>query len=412
MSNHLKSNLAYLLITAISILIILAGWLKGFSGSTLYVNSAELEQAVVESGEFSQKVNGYGSIEFVNKRYITALSSGVVENIALKSGAKVDKDSVLMTLINPQLESSLQQAVSNLHRAKTEARKTDLMQQRELLSQRSQLAKIESELELAQLKLEAQTPLVLTGVISRIEGEKAKLEVKQLTNRVKFENERLQKLSHVHAENLAILEDTISQSQREYELATKQLKQLVITAEITGVLQKISTSTGQNVNIGDELALVGDTTRMFASVKVPQSQIDLIQVGASAEIDTRNELLIGNVERIAPVVVNGAIEVDISLPRQSIASLKPMQSIDVTIFGKSRSGVSAVKRPDNVTQGAKVSVYKLLDSNNARLVEVRFGQISGDKIEILSGLSAGDKIIVSMPKMSERVDSLVIVPSS
>jgi hypothetical protein len=55
-----------------------------------------------------------------------------------------------------------------------------------------------------------------------------------------------------------------------------------------------------------------------------------------------------------------------------------------------------VKRPAGATQGETSSVFVLVD-NGRRLhrVAVQYGRASSDSIEVLTGVSAGDRIVVS-----------------
>ena len=404
-----KSFLAYGLITGASFLLLLSGWSMGFSGSRQYLNLSDVSIATVTTGEFSQKVTGYGVLQSKDQRLLTATSMGIVDEIRLRPGAEVASDSVILTIKNPELEVALQQSMTNLNSAKTELRKLQFEQRREQLSQESQLSKLMSESEMAQLLVEAQESLSETGVVSGIEVKKTRLQAKHLERQLLLEQERLEQLTEVHKEQVQIKEEEIEQALKAWLSAKQQLEQMVVRAGIDGILQRLPVNLGQSVAIGDELALVGSKDGLIAEIKVPQLQANLVRIGSTAEIDTRHGLVDGQVVRIDPVVENGAVKVDIQLPEQLSDAIRPMQTVDAIIFGQNRSNISSVQKPLGVSKDMSLDVFKLIANNTAQRIKVQFGQVSNNNIEVISGLRAGEKIIVSSPDIDADVEIVKLV---
>ncbi|MCS6261420.1 HlyD family efflux transporter periplasmic adaptor subunit [Shewanella baltica] len=354
----------------------------------------------VETGNFSIKINGYGTLQSVNKRLLTATSNAVIDEIILKAGAVVNADTVIMTLKNPELESLLRQAVAELQNSKTLKRKLILQQQRERLNNESSLSQLESESEIAMLQVEAERTLAKSGIIAGIQAKKNELTAKQLINRVKLEKSKLNKLISMQEEALSIQDDLITQSQDEFDVATLMINQLSVTAGIKGVIQRLPLNLGQSVAAGTELALIGSLSPLIAEIKVPQMQSHMISLGMAAEISTLNGQVMGEVIRVDPVVNDGAVQIDIELSTQTTLGIKPMQLVDATIFADVRQGVQYIKKPLGIKENTQVSLFKLAENNIANRVDVQFGKISGEQIEILSGLKAGDEVITSIHELS------------
>jgi multidrug resistance efflux pump len=302
---------------------------------------------------------------------------------------------VLLTLKNPELDNALQQAEATLQNSRTTKRKLMLEQQRELLEQASHLAELKADAEMANLQVEAEAPLATEGIISAMDIRRSRLKAAQLNERLTLEREKLSKLRDVHREHLSIQDEAIKQAEAEFNAAQYQHDQLIVRAGIKGVLQRQPISLGQSVNVGDELALVGSLSPLLAEIKVPQMQIQLVQHGAMADIDTRHGIVSGQVIRIDPVVADGAVSVDIKLPEDLSADIRPMQMVDAVIYGKSRGQVSFVNKPQGVAEDSRFTVFKLDNPHQASRVQVQFGKIAGNSIEVISGLQPGEKIIVS-----------------
>lgn len=393
--NWITSQRVYAGIVVLSSLLLFSGWRQGFASNSYFIETKSVSIAVVQRGEFSQKVTGYGSLLSQNQRLITASSVAIVDEIKLRPGAIVEADSVLLTLKNPELDNALQQAEATLQNSHTTRRKLMLEQQRELLDQASRLAELKADAEMANLQVEAEAPLANEGIISAMDMRRSRLKADQLNERLTLEREKLSKLRDVHKEHLSIQGEAIKQAEAEFSAAQYQHDQLIVRAGIKGVLQRQPISLGQSVNVGDELALVGSLSPLIAEIKVPQMQIQLVQHGAIADIDTRHGIVSGQVIRIDPVVADGAVSVDIKLPEALSADIRPMQMVDAVIYGKSRAQVNFVSKPQGATEDSRLAVFRLDAPHQANRVQVQFGKVAGNSIEVISGLQAGEKIIVS-----------------
>lgn len=408
MKIKINQKMVYRALIGISLVMLIAGWRLGYSDMET-LQRASVSVSKVETGDFSIQIAGYGSLQSVNKRLLTATSNAVVDEIILKAGAVVDVDTVIMTLKNPELESHFRQALAKLQNSKTQKRKIILQQQRELLDSESNLSELESESEIAMLQVEAERSLAKSGIISGIHAKKNELTAKQLIKRVKLEKSKLSKLIAMQNEALSIQDDFIAQSQAEFDVATMMVDQLSVTAGMKGVIQRLPLNLGQSVIAGTELALIGSLSPLIAEIKVPQMQSHMVMPNMKAEITTVHGQIIGEVVRVDPVVSEGAVQVDIELSTQTkVGVVKPMQLVDATIFAKVRQEVQFIKKPRGVKENSHISLFKLTDKQSAIRVDVQLGKVSGQQIEIISGLKVGDEVITSSHELSPETRQLTL----
>jgi len=391
----LSSKLVYQGLLGLSAMLLISGWQVGFQNSAPAIDKSTITIARVEHGDFSVKVDGYGQLQSINKRLITAINNAVVDEIKLKPGAVVDENTIILTLKNPELESKLRKALANLKSAKTQKRQLLLSQQRELINNESLISELEAQSEIAMLQVQAERSLAKSGIVSGISAKTNELEAKQLQKRIALEQAKLDKLKVMQAEAISIQDDLIIQAQDEFDVAKLMVEQLSVKAGLNGVIQRLPLDLGQSVTAGSELALIGSLSPLVAEVKIPQIQAHLIQMGMHAEVNTLNERITGNVVRVDPVINDGAVQVDIEVSADLSKSLKPMQQVDATIFANVKQDVSFITQPAGVSENSVANLFKLSQDNKAVLIEVQFGRISGQQIEVLSGLSPGDRIITS-----------------
>ena len=198
----------------------------------------------------------------------------------------------------------------------------------------------------------------------------------------------------------------IEQALDEYDVAKQKIAQLSVKAGMIGVIQRLPVKLGQSLAPGTELALVGSLSPLVAEVKVPQLQAHLVLAGMNAEIDSIHGQVAGQVVRVDPVVVDGAVQIDIQLGNEVNGSLKPMQLVDATIFASTQKGIKYIKTPAGISENMKVTLFKVTGDQKASRVEVKFGKVSGQLIQVLSGLDVGDEIIVSKVDVNREVKQI------
>ncbi|SFC48508.1 efflux RND transporter periplasmic adaptor subunit [Pseudoalteromonas denitrificans] len=402
------SRFVYRALFAASILMLITGWYLGYSNAIKYIAKDSVTIVKVETGDFSMKIEGYGTLQSLNKRLLTATSNAVVDEIKLKAGAAVNANTVIMTLKNSKLEGDLRQALAKLQNSKTQKRQAVLQQQREMLNNESSLSELESEAEISMLQVEAERTLAKSGIVSGISAKRNELRAKQLIKRVKLEKNKLVKLTAVHKEALSIQDDLIAQSQEEFDVAKYTFEQLSVKAGMKGIIQRASLNLGQSVATGTELALIGSLSPLVAEIKVPQLQAHMVIAGMSAEINTVNGQIKGRVIRVDPVVIEGAVQVDIQLVNSINEGVKPMQLVDAIIIADVKKGVHYIKTPTGVNENSSAFLFKLIDDNQASRVKVQFGKISGQLIQVLYGLQTGDQVITSKLEIEEDTKHIML----
>jgi HlyD family secretion protein len=165
---------------------------------------------------------------------------------------------------------------------------------------------------------------------------------------------------------------------------------------MAGILQVVPVEVGAQVTPGTNLARVADPTRLKASIEIAETQAKDVQIGQSAEIDTRNGLAEGKVFRVAPSVTNGTVTVDVELPGKLPQGARPDLSVDGVIELEHLDDVVYVGRPAFGQEHSTAGIF-LLDADGvyATRTQVQLGRSSVNTIEIVKGLQPGDRVILS-----------------
>jgi len=350
----------------------------------------------VKHGDLQVEIEGYGALRSDKQVLITSLTSATVQEIVLKPGALVTADSIIVQLANPELQQQVDSAVRELSQRKANLRQLILNQKREVLNESASFAEMEARYETAKVKLEAQSGLVKSGIVSVLDYKDSLVQEGQLNKRLKIHKQRTEALKLVNQEAISIQKEQIMQQQGQLDIAQNRLDRLTIKAGFDGVLQRLSVELGQSLSAGQEIALIGSVQDLIALVRVPQSKAQQIFIGQKAIIDTRRDKIIGTVARIDPVVVENTVEVEIALPEQLPASARPQLSVDAVIITDTLANITYMERPVNGKANSNTSLFRLDDTNNAaKRTPVKFGKEAGRYIEIIDGGNVNDIFIVS-----------------
>ena len=166
---------------------------------------------------------------------------------------------------------------------------------------------------------------------------------------------------------------------------------------------------GERVQVGDSIALVADQTSLFAELQVQEVRAREVTIGQKVLVDTRTTEMTGWVTRIDPAVIAGMVLVDVALQNELPTEARPELTVDGMIEISHIPDTLFVKRPVFAPKNTQVGLYKLTENQQfASKYQVKLGQSSVNNIQILSGLSAGDEVIISdMSSWQEHQEILI-----
>ncbi|HET6369925.1 MAG TPA: efflux RND transporter periplasmic adaptor subunit [Nitrospiria bacterium] len=294
-----------------------------------------------EVGDYREVVGTLSS-----KRTVT-LSSKIparILSIAVRAGDRVKRGEKLVVLDSEDLSARLAQAEANLRAA------------------RAQQTKANSDFERAQRLLKGD-------VISR------------------------QAYDQSEAAHLSSEAEVAAAEQRVKE-ARIALGEAALISPLDGVVIERSAEPGDLAVPGQPLLQLEDPARIRLEAAIPEGEAVDLSIGKvlQVRIDSLRLDLSGTVEEIVPVAdpTSRSFLVRLSLP--SHPGLKP------GIFGRVRlpkGQESLLLIPKKaVRQIGQLETVRVLEGKDVRVRQVLTGRTYGDEVEILSGLSDGDRLIV------------------
>ncbi|NLC61848.1 MAG: HlyD family efflux transporter periplasmic adaptor subunit [Gammaproteobacteria bacterium] len=360
------------------------------------VGAAEVWIGTAERGDMAREIRANGVLMPRDTRWISAGARATVQQIVVEPGARVEPDTVIIRMVNPELEARLEQARAALAGAEADvaAARTSLRSQ--LLDQQAALAQADAEWQMARVRAEANARAHASGVIATIELRQSEINEEQSGNRARIERERVEAFRQNMQAQIQASTARRDEAASALEIARQQLQAMEVRAGIDGILQQVEVEAGQQVEIGTALARVARPDDLIARLQVPEVLAKDLLLELPVTIDTRNGLAEGRVARIDPAVRNGSVAVDVVFEGELPPGARPDLSVEGRVLLGRLDDVVSIPRPPLAVPGAASSLFVLdAQGDAARRLPVRYGAASSDRIEVAEGLRNGDRAILS-----------------
>jgi HlyD family secretion protein len=159
------------------------------------------------------------------------------------------------------------------------------------------------------------------------------------------------------------------------------------------VLTWVLAQEGALVRRGDVIARIADLTSFRVDASVSDVHAGRVRTGMPVIVRFNDIDLPGTVSEVFPTVENGVLRFTAILAQPSHASLRPSLRTDVLVITDRKARTLRVKRgpfADNDVRQAFV-----VRGDRAVRVPIQVGLAGADDVELLSGVSEGDELIIS-----------------
>lgn len=296
-------------------------------------------------------VTASGKIEAENSANISTRMMGYVTSVKVKTGQKVSKGQLLATISSTDLQAKKAQAEAGVNQATAfyNSAKRDYDRFVVLFSQKSASQK------------------EMDDMTTHFEMAKAGLETAK-----QMKNEVMAQFSYTN-----------------------------ITAPFSGVVTGTFVKEGDMANPGMPIVSVEGESKLQAVVMVSESEISNIKNGMTTDVNIKSldKTVKGKVAEVSTSARNtgGQYIVKIDLDKTEnvlsgmfVNSVFPIEKQ----AGKTQNNLVLIPQEAVITQGQLKGIYVVNDDNTAILRWLRLGKTYGNDIEVLSGLTSGEKYVL------------------
>ncbi|HEU4745620.1 MAG TPA: efflux RND transporter periplasmic adaptor subunit [Anaerolineales bacterium] len=391
------SKRAIFLVSLVGILIISTAGYLGFSTTETPEPTPTPQTVSVMSCDVEQTVTAPGNLVNVNQADVQMPATGRLSAVNVRVGDSVRKGQVLAELdpvTTTQAQLNLLEAQEELE--KLQKRRTALDYPRAtddfIKDLRKQLkAAKQAVSELNDASRGAEDPMLRSQLLANLAT--AKENQKSLESKLNWYT------SNPTESEIIAADSELALAQAKHDAAKAVLESLQIKSPITGIVLEVGAEAGQTYQAETALFQIGDPKALEVVANVTEEDYPIISVGQAVEVyfDARPEVTVqGEIDRIIPKRIEG------DRPRYNIYitlnevpdGLADGMTSDAAITIEKRTGVLCLPRSVVRASGVDEVSLKVWANQASETRTVTIGLRGDSDVEILSGLSEGEQVII------------------
>ena len=350
----------------------------------------EIESAV--RGAIASHIRSTANLRALRDVTLQSQTPGVVTSIAVEEGDAVQQGQLLCRLDDRELQINLELAKQRLAQTKVQLESAKILR-----------AKNQSQIEAKQAEVDRNEKALAEGLVSDTD-------VALLRN-------QLAELRHDERAQAASVEENqyrVGELESEIDRNEVLVANTRITAPFAGRITERTVQLGQSVSTADNLFRLATFSPLFADVFLSEQDSRRVKPGQEVEVILGSgevERVLGRVARVSPVVddATGTVKVTAEF-RAADSSYRPGAFVRVSIETDVRGETVLIPKRAIVEQDGASFVF-VNDGETAIRREVELGYEDGDAVEVRSGVTAGEKVIVAGQGKLKDGDKTRIVSS-
>ncbi|MGF6183090.1 HlyD family secretion protein [Massilia sp. UYP32] len=364
-----------------------------WSGSEHSVSASRVRIAEVQRGTLVRDAA-------VNGRVVAAVSPTLYStapatvNLKVAAGDTVKKGDVLAVLESPDLTDALKREVSTYEQLKAEVARQQILARKQQLLARREADTAEIERLSAQRTVERYDSVGVVGIIAEIDYQKAQdalnsagIRAKHAAQAANLEGDDVQ---------LAIRTKTNEMERARLSMANAQRRvdELTVRAPVDGFIGTLNVQNRMVVIANAPLMTLVDLSKLEVEVEVPETYAGDLGLGMSAEITLPSGRATGKLSALSPEVVKNQVLARVRFDGEQPKGLRQSQRVSARLLIEEKPNVLMVQRGPFLENEGGRHAYVMRDGV-AQRTPIQVGATSISAVEILSGLQAGDKVVVA-----------------
>lgn len=359
------------------------------------VKERDLKFSDVDRGTIETSVNASGKVVPAFEEIINSPINTSIVEVYCKSGDSVSAGTPLLRLDLQSTETEMNKLNDQLQMKHLELEQTRLNNNTYLdnLSMQVKVKEMSVNRLAAEVSNERRLDSLGSGTGDRVrEAEFAYntgvLELAQL--RQQLANERLVKDAEYKSKqlDLSIYEKNLGEMRRTLDDAQ-------IRSPRTATLTYINNEIGSRINQGERVAVISDLSHFRVDAEIADSYGERVAVGANANVKVGREVLKGHVANVTPLSKNGVISFTVVLDRDDYPRLRSGLKTDVYVMCDVKEEVLRIKNGSYYLGPGNYELFIVIGDDELVKRKVRLGDSNYEWVEVIDGLSPGDRVVIN-----------------
>jgi HlyD family secretion protein len=372
----------------------------------------EKEKLIIETvsqGQFNDYITVTGTVEPISTIFLDAQEGGRVEEKLIEEGSMIKKGEIILRLSNPDLYLNILNSEGLLAEKENFLRNTQVTMEQERIMIKRELINLKYDIERKDRNYRQNLILIKDSLISKEEFIRSKEDLDMSIQSKDLFVERQKQDSLFRTVNVETIKTDLVNMRKNLAMVKARVDNLNVTAPVDGELGLLSPEIGQSINKGENMGQINVLTSYKVSAQIDEHYIDRVRAQLTAKLDRNGREFGLTVRRVYPEVRNGTFKIDMifrdSMPENirtgqtyyiSLELGQPKESILVPIGGFFQE-----------TGGQWIFVLDPSETSAYRR-NISIGRKNPKYYEVLDGLQAGEKVIISGYETFGKNEKLIL----
>lgn len=375
---------------ALALLVALAIRFGGAQGS---FSRSTLTISTVQRGDFVSDVEADGRVVATISPTLYARAPGIV-TLKVHAGDAIHRGEALAVIDDPDLTSSLEQEEAVTENLRIAWERARLEAARRLAELRSAYQQARIDVSTARRERDRSRLAYHLGAYPELRAQRAQDELEKAQFALREAKMRYDSQPAQNRFDIGSGKALLERQQERLADVRRQVRELTVRSPVDGRVGQVSILDQAEVAKGAPLLTAVDLNALEVQVQVPESEAHELATGMKADLEGDGEHWPGYVSGISPEVVDGSVIARLRFTGRQPQGLRQSQRIFVRIFIARLHDVLMVDRGSFADQEGGGHVY-VVHGDIAQRRTVRIGAISLQKVQLLTGVGAGDRIVTS-----------------
>jgi multidrug efflux pump subunit AcrA (membrane-fusion protein) len=335
----------------------------------------------------------------LNQANVTSKITAPVRRVLVNRGDHVKAGQLVAELENRDLAASAEESRSQLDQAQAALQTTSgATVPEDRTKSQADVQSAQQALDAARKLYENRVELQKQGALAQKLVDDAKVAMVQAQSQLETAQRHLQSVQQVTGtEQVRSAQAQVNAAKAHYESSAAQASYAEVRSPINGVVSDRSVYPGDTPGQGMPIVSIVDISKVVARANVPVKDAASVKVGRPATITGPEGVLPGKVTVVSPAVDPSTTTVEIWIEADNPGEkMKPGATVHVSIRADLITDtllVPAAALLNSDEGGEKVMV---VDKNSiAHERKVTVGIREGNRVQILGGVTEGEKVITS-----------------
>ncbi len=368
----------------------------------------ELRVSVVRAESISNTINAAGVVIPVREEQLPSPIQTRVAKVVAKPGQSVQAGDLLLQLDDHTIVLAIDNLKEQIAQQENRVQALTLEMQQKLKQLDSQIELLELDLESSKVKLERHQKLGSIGATSAADMSAAELAVKRNEIQLRQTREAVGDTTRSTETNIAGARLQRAILQKQLQQQQHLLAQTQVRAPFAGLLTWLNSDEGSSVNMGQMVAKVSELHNFRVEASVSDYYAHYLSSGQAVTVEQGGQLLQGQIHTVLPEIQNGTVKILIALVEPNHPSLRHKLRVDVNVITEQKEQTLVVDNGAAIKGQGRQELFVIKDGR-AHKTFIDVGLSNGKTVELMSGVVAGDRVIVSDVSRFKHLNELNIV---